>query len=353
MLTIGQESSQPVEIDAGSKVWAVTFSANGEYIVSGDNENIRVWRVDDWKQLATIETGTVNCVAVSNDGKWIAAGTQLHGVFVWDAVTFRLAIRHSEYQSVHGVNFSPDSMRLVSAAYKKAIVWDMVTRKQVQILEHQNYVIAAKHSPQGDRIATATADGSVQVWDGNDGRLLVDIKLKLTPQYNTGLLWFNDHLFVVSDDKIKEFDAYTRSPVSESPVPNSNYYSCIALPEHRAFIAYSKNRSLTLWDTSTHSQLALIQHPQDIRSIAFSPDDHFIAIGGEDGKITIQSVSRINVSVLSRWIRHIRETLRVFPHRIPSRCLVYIQLFKSLTSISIALRSTYGKMTNSRTQTCY
>ena len=243
-------------------------------------------------------------------------------------------------------------MRLVSATWKKAVVWDLVTRKQVQTLSHEDYVIAAKYSPQGGRIATA-AGRSVQVWDSNDGQLLVDINIKVTPGRSTGLLWSNDHLLVVSDDEIMEFNAYTESTVSESSVPNSNYSSCIALPKNRAVIAYSINRSLTLWDTSTHSQLALIQHPQDICSIAFSPDDRFIAIGGKDGKITVKNVSRIIVSILSRWIRHVRATLRVFPRRISSHCLIYIELFKNLTSISTTLRSTHGNMTNSRTQTCY
>ena len=353
MLTIGQENFQTIEIDAGSEVQAVTFSANGEYIVSGDETNVQVWRVDDQKQLAKIETGTVNCVAVSNDGQWIAAGTQLHGVFIWDAATFKLAIKLSDDRYILDINFSPDSTRLVSATQEKAVVWDLATCKQVQILHHEDYVRAAKYSPQGDRIATATRYGLVRVWDGDDGQLLININVKVTPGRNTGLLWSSDHLLVVSDDRIKEFDAYTASTVSESPVPNSNYYSCIALPNYRAFIAYSTDHTISFWDTSTHPQLALIQHPQDIRSIAFSPDDHFIAIGGKDGKIIIQSVSRIIVSVLSCWIRHIRTTLCVFPHRIPSHGPIYIQLFKDLTSISIALRSTYGNMTSSRTQTCY
>ena len=305
MLTIRQESSQPIEIDAGSEVRAVTFSANGEYFVSGDKK-IQMWRVDDWKELATIETEIVNCVAVSNDGNWIAAGTLWGDVIVWDAITFRLAFKHSKDGHINSVDFSPDSTRLVSAGHKKAIVWDVVTCKQIQILRHGDYVtvVAAKYSPQGDRIATATGR-SVQVWDSQNGRLLVDIKVEVIPRYNTGLLWFDDHLLVVSDDEIKEFDAYTGSTVSKSPVPTSDYYSCIALPKHRAFIACSTHRSLTLWDTSTHSQLALIQQPQDIRSIALSPDDHFIAIGGKDGKISINIVSRIFVSVLSCWIRHI------------------------------------------------
>ncbi|KAG6375214.1 WD40-repeat-containing domain protein [Boletus reticuloceps] len=156
---------------------------------------------------------------------------------------------------------------------------------------------AAKYSPTGDRIATATLE-SVRVWDSNDCRLLVDIDVTVIPCFNAGLVWFNNHLFVVTHNAIKQFDAATGSPVAEWPVPNSNGFSCISLPKHGKFIAHSTKSTITLWDTSTHSQLGLIQHPQDIRSIAFSPDDQSLAFSGKDGKISIIPVSRIIVSVV-------------------------------------------------------
>ena len=126
------------------------------------------------------------------------------------------------------------------------------------------------------------------------------IKVAVTPQLSTGLLWFNNNLFVMSDSKIKQIGASTRSAVSEWLVPERSRFSCIALPKHGEFIAYSTLRTVTFWDTATHTQLDLIQHPQDIRSIGLSPDDRFLAIGGEGRKITINSLSRITVSILSR-----------------------------------------------------
>ncbi|KAF8430779.1 hypothetical protein L210DRAFT_3730379, partial [Boletus edulis BED1] len=153
-------------------------------------------------------------------------------------------------------------------------------------------VWAAKYSPKGNRIATAT-NCCVRVWRSNDGRLLVEIPVKVTPEDNTGLLWFSNHLFVVSDNAIKQFHASSGSPVAEWQVPSSNAVSCIALPKHGQFIAYSTNNTVTLWYTSTHAQLSIIQHTQGIRSIAFSPDDQFLAIGGGDGKVCIKSLSRI------------------------------------------------------------
>ena len=257
----------------------------------------------DGKKMARKKADDVLCLAVSKDYRWIAAGTMFGTVLVWDSKTNLRDISHrltKDDCKINGVDFSPDSTRLVSASNNRtASIWDIATRERVQTLDHgDKLVTAAKYSPQGDRIATATPD-FVRVWDGNIGCLLVHIPETVNPWFNTGLLWFNNHLFVVSDNRIKQFEASTISGVSEWPVPDSIGSSCIALPKHGKFIAYSTQRTVTFWDTVTHSQLGLIEHPQDISSIAVSPDDQFIAIGGEDGKITINSLSRILVSILS------------------------------------------------------
>ena len=325
MLTAVQEHFLPTGIDVGSTVRALTFSANGEYLVSGDGNGVRVWRVENGEQVANMKTGTVNCLAASKDWKWIAAGTNNGEVFVWNTTTFKQVLKHKEDmftfdllprdKYIRGVDFSPDSSRLLSASgglfqeSGKAAVWDLATGKQIQTLWHESLVIAVKYSPQGDRIATAT-DRSVRVWDSKSGRFLVDIKVKLTRHLNNGLLWFNDHLFVVSDDKIKELDASAGSIVSEWPVHDDNYHSCIALPKFGEFIAYSTDHTVTFWDTSTHSQLALIQHPQAIHSIALSPDDRSLAIGGKRGKISIESIVRITVGSVS-WGCRISEQFSV------------------------------------------
>ena len=317
LIAVQECRDPPIEIDVGSQVFAMAFSANGEYILSG-GEGVRVWRVEDGTQVARMEAMWVRCLAVSKDGRRIVAGARWGEVFVWDAKTYEQVFKSEKNcYEINKVDFSPDSSRLVTASDNRtASIWDMPTRKRVQTLYHDNWVRAAKFSPQGDRIATATPD-SIRVWDSKDGRLLVDIKVGVTPLFDTGLLWSNDHLFVISDGKIKQINASTGSVVLQWPLPESDHYSCIALPKHGEFVAYTTERTVTFWGASSHIQLGHIQHPQDIRSTVLSPDDEFIAIGGERGNIIVRRFSRIIVSVFVSLDYGVCERLSRPNHSIP------------------------------------
>lgn len=297
-----------VKIEVGHEINAVTFSANGDYLISGGREGVRVWRAQDHdgdseQILAAMEVGFVYCVAVSKDGRWIAAGTVQGDVLVWDAET------HAQVFATHlpkdlppshatmGVDFSPDSTRLVTASAKgTARVWDTATHKLIRTLDHDHeWLGGAKYAPQGNRIATATQK-SLRIWDSNNGLLLAYVPVDVHPWYNTGILWYDNHLFVISNNKIKEVDASTGATVSDWPIPEGNALSCISLPQHGKFIAYSARDTITFWDTSVHTQLNLIQHSSDICSITLSPDGWLLAIGGVDGTITTKHLSHIIVS---------------------------------------------------------
>ena len=244
--------------------------------------------------MARLEGENVWRLAVSNDGNWIAAGT-VDRVSIWDANTYKQ--KQVWKNGSFGLDFSPDSTQLVTASFDSTI-WDIVTGKQIRRLDRSGHqVLAAKYSPQGDQIATVTIQ-TVRVWDSHDGHLLADIPVQVTLPLNTGLVWFNNHFFVTSGNSIKKIEATSVSewPV---PVPNSDETSCAALQNRGEFIACATRRVVTFWDMSTHAQVGLVQHHQNIKSIALSSDDRLIAIAGADGKITIKLLSRISVSILS------------------------------------------------------
>ena len=359
-------------IDAGRCLSAVTFSANGECLWTGDdNLGVRTWRVENGEQMAKMKAWPVNvqCVAVSKDGRWVATGSEDGDVFLWDAKTpsLRVALRgvaargDGRTGKINGVDFSPDSSRLVSATNDRtASIWDVATHQRVQTLQHKELVTAAKYSPQGDRIATATPD-SIRVWDSNNGRSLVHIPVTVTRGFHVvnanTFVWFNNNLFVISDSQIKQIEASTGSALSEWPVSAADgiNLSCIALPKHARIIACSTRRTITVFDTATHTQLGFVHHPQDIRSILVSPDDQSLAIVGDDGKIAINSLSHISVSILScSIVVHMNNFLApIVFHRIQTLGLVYTPHSRNQTFGSTTLRSILGSTINSQPRKHY
>ena len=310
MLIVGQEQhDRPVEIDHNGSIDMLTFSADGQYLLTVDWDGVQMWGVDDGKQIARMEARPIRSLAVSQDGRWIAAGgwgyVLLWNTKAYEKLKFSLEIGRG-CETARGVDFSPDSSQLVAAnkgyesfldyyGYRsrhvaKTKIWDIATRKQVQTLDHGD-ALAAKYSPQGNRIATASRH-CIRIWDNNDGRLILDIKDVKAAE----VLWqSNDHLFVLRGDStiFQQIDASTGTLSTEWPADAS---SCIAAPKHGNFIAYSTGHTVTISDVSTCTQLSLIQHTRDIVSIALSPDGRFLAIGDKD-KITTKDLSCLTASI--------------------------------------------------------
>jgi hypothetical protein len=71
---------------------------------------------------------------------------------------------------------SQDGQRIVTASNDgTAKVWDTNGKLLATLKGHQSWVISAGFSPDGQRIVTASADNTAKVWDTN-GKLLADLK---------------------------------------------------------------------------------------------------------------------------------------------------------------------------------
>jgi WD40 repeat protein len=123
-------------------------------------------------------------VAFSPDGRRLAAAIGLYQnrapgeVRVWDMVTGNeIYSLRGHPDSVWSVSFSPDGTRLASAGgiwvgagtpkAGEVMIWDMSSGQQLCTLQgHTGAITSAAFSPCGRRLATASKDGTVMIWDG-------------------------------------------------------------------------------------------------------------------------------------------------------------------------------------------
>jgi WD40 repeat protein len=71
----------------------------------------------------------------------------------------------------HTSAFSPDGRRVATAsAYRTARLWDAETGTEIAVLKgHEDAVLSAVFSPDGRRVATASEDKTARLWDAETG----------------------------------------------------------------------------------------------------------------------------------------------------------------------------------------
>jgi WD40 repeat protein len=119
---------------------------------------LRVFEAVSGKELSwsTLERG-VSAVAISHDGRYVAAGSGDHTARVFDAVSGKELSRLAFESTVDAVAFSADG-RYVAAASgdHTARVFDAVSGKELSRLTFESTVDAVAFSPNGRYLLTLT-----------------------------------------------------------------------------------------------------------------------------------------------------------------------------------------------------
>ena len=268
------------------EVWAVAFHPDRKHFYDGTTNGIRRWRVPDGQELGKQTGMDMYAMSVSKDQKWVACGTSI-GASVWDAELRKKVTEVEGGVYVHAVDVAPDCTRFATGTYKgKVAIWSITTGEKLlgPLKQGGGAMRGVKFSPDGGRLATACyGDSTIRIFDAHNGDQLISIENPIHGDSFLPIVWSirGQQLFAVSKtQQIKSFDSFTGSPLAEWQIHENSYGPMsIALSTNGDFIGSSAGRFVSFWDTSTHTQLGIIEETHEILSIALSPDGCRLAAG--------------------------------------------------------------------------
>jgi WD40 repeat protein len=198
---------------------------------------------------------SVLCLAVSHDGKHIAAGGCDRTVRVWEypSGTLEQAIEnHADW--VLGVAFAPDNKHLLTCSRDKtAKVWDLAAKESVLTFpEHQNPVFGIGVKADGKAAFSAGTDKQLRMWNATgEGK-----QIKVLGGHGDDILKLVQH------------------------------------PTAPVMVTTSADKTVKVWNPETGANTKTLTGLTDhVFAAAISPDAKEVAAGGYDGEVKVWTIA--------------------------------------------------------------
>lgn len=309
--------AQSVFMEKFDAILAVAVSQDGELCAAGGaSGNIHLWRASD-SELLSICRGQgrwVWALAFSPNRSILASGGSDQVVNLWEVAEIgQQEIAAHEVSPLHyaltghtdtifGLAFRPDGECLATASADCTIrLWDVTRKALIQTLTgHTATVYAVAFSPTGQWLASASRDHTVRVWHAATGVCLQLLEGHQAPLVACHFSLDGQWLVTASVDRMilvwqvcpGEAPNRVRFQLHHTLAIDGDELAALTLsPDGKVIATNGPDATIRLWSRMSGTLVqTLYGHTENVQALAFHPNGKALVSGGWDQAVRFWNV---------------------------------------------------------------
>ena len=276
----------------------VAFSPDGNLLATTSinnngvsNKIVKIWNLDAGKE-ALIYGGYSG--TFSPDGKKVVIVSSDSTIEIWDLTTRKEVVTIVDTSGINCTAFSADGKCLATGSRVcTAKIWDLLTGSQITTLVgHTDIVENLAFVSNGKKLAIVSRNNTIKLWDWSSGnevstldsfdRVVQSLRVAFSP---------NGKLFAIPSDIIADvWDLETCKKIM-SLIGKPEYSLSLAFsPDNRWLASSCEDKTVKIWDIRGGQQTMAMRHPAMVECLAFSPDGKRLATGVYDQTVKIWEI---------------------------------------------------------------